>query len=273
MIISEIIQKYLSCGNDFNNAQKLTAQEIFIRKISSSPFSELITLKGGIVMYNLSNKKRGVTQDLDFDFIRYSIKKDAIDLFIKKLNSLNDGIQVKINGAITNLNHESYNGIRINVILSDSLNDKVRIKLDIGVHNKPEIEQETLLFCFETNNKSLAMKVNSCEQIFIEKLMSLSKFGIFSTRYKDIYDIYFLISNSLLDFKKVTKYLKIISDRSGSKGCALTIIKEASLALNNSEFLKEIDNSIHKWIEVDVNDMCEIIQCGLRKIEMLIEKS
>ena len=224
-------------------------------------------------MYNLSNKKRGVTQDLDFDFIRYSIKKDAIDLFIKKLNALNDGIQVKINGAITNLNHESYNGIRINVILSDSLNDKVRIKLDIGVHNKPEIKQETLLFVFETNNKSLALKVNSCEQIFIEKLMSLSKFGIFSTRYKDIYDIYFLISNSLLDFKKVTKYLKIISDRNGSKGCALTIIKEASLALNNSEFLKEIDNSIHKWIEVDVNDMCEIIQCGLTKIEMLIEKS
>ncbi len=36
------------------------------------------------------------------------------------------------------------------------------------------------------------MLINSDEQILAEKLRSLLKFGPFSTRYKDVYDMYYL---------------------------------------------------------------------------------
>ena len=32
-----------------------------------------VTIKGGVVMYGLSNDKRRATRDLDLDFIKYSL--------------------------------------------------------------------------------------------------------------------------------------------------------------------------------------------------------
>ena len=43
--------------------------------------AERVTLKGGIVMYNLSKNERRATRDIDFDFIRYSIDEASVRLF------------------------------------------------------------------------------------------------------------------------------------------------------------------------------------------------
>lgn len=59
-------------------------------------------------------------------------------------------------------------------------------KLDIGVHKNFDITQEEYCFDLDAINSTANLFVNSCEQIFIEKLKSLLKFGVLSTRYKDI---------------------------------------------------------------------------------------
>ena len=46
--------------------------------------SKNITIKGGVVMYGLSNDKRRATRDLDLDFIKYSLADESIKLFIGK---------------------------------------------------------------------------------------------------------------------------------------------------------------------------------------------
>lgn len=52
--------------------------------------------------------------------------------------------------------------------------------------------------------------INSKEQIFVEKLKSLLKFGITSTRFKDIFDFYYLINNENLNKVKLIKYIDIL---------------------------------------------------------------
>ena len=45
-------------------------------------------LKGGVVMYNITQEQRRSTLDLDFDFIRFDIGKDRnIDSFVRALNA------------------------------------------------------------------------------------------------------------------------------------------------------------------------------------------
>ena len=70
------------------------------------------------------------------------------------------------------------------------------LKLDIGVHNHLEIEQERIVFSFGQGTE-LTLQVNSPEQIFAEKCLSLSRLGALSTRYKDIYDLYYLARTGL----------------------------------------------------------------------------
>ena len=43
------------------------------KKISKSKMNKNVTIKGGVVMYGLSNDKRRATRDLDLDFIKYSL--------------------------------------------------------------------------------------------------------------------------------------------------------------------------------------------------------
>lgn len=52
-----------------------------------------VTIKGGVVMYGLSNDKRHATRDLDLDFIKYSLADESIKKFINSLNSVGDGIK------------------------------------------------------------------------------------------------------------------------------------------------------------------------------------
>ena len=54
MLISEIINKYKNKGHNNNDSNNLAAEEIILTKIASSDLCENITLKGGIVMFNLS---------------------------------------------------------------------------------------------------------------------------------------------------------------------------------------------------------------------------
>lgn len=181
MLIKELINKYMTLGYNYRNAQNLAAEEIVLNKIASSSLSEHVTLKGGIVMFNLTKSNRRVTQDIDFDLIRYSIDETSIKLFVEKLNSINDGISASIFGNIENLHQEDYQGVRVHILLKDS-SGKLNIKLDIGVHTYTAIEQETIVFSFESGNKSVSIKVNPCEQIFSEKLLSLARLGAPRTR-------------------------------------------------------------------------------------------
>ena len=53
----------------------------------------------------------------------------------------------------------------------------------------------------------VSLLINSKEQMFTEKLRSILKFGPLSTRYKDIFDIYYL--SKLVNFKKLNECFKI----------------------------------------------------------------
>lgn len=77
--IKEIVNSYVQKGHSFRNAQNLAAEEIILKKIASSDLSENVTLKGGIVMFNLSKNERRVTQDIDIDV---NIAKNIIIEFI-----------------------------------------------------------------------------------------------------------------------------------------------------------------------------------------------
>ena len=81
MTIKELVSDNINKGYKLKDAENLAAEEIILKKIASSDMAEHVTLKGGIVMYNLTKNNRRVTQDIDFDLIRYSIDKESIKAF------------------------------------------------------------------------------------------------------------------------------------------------------------------------------------------------
>ena len=93
MDLNKLVNSYLNNGYSRPLAISRVCQDVILAKISDSNFNRNVTIKGGVVMMAISKDKRRATQDLDIDFIRYSLENSSILEFIKKLND-ND---IKIN--------------------------------------------------------------------------------------------------------------------------------------------------------------------------------
>ena len=259
MNIQDCITNYLNNGYQYNDAISKVCQDIILLKLSNSRFSKNITIKGGVVMHNISKDKRRATRDLDLDFIKYSIEDSSIINFINELNKCNDGLTITIDKKIKPLNQQAYNGKRIYLKISDKYNNALKTKIDIGVHKLFDIKQDE--YCFDINGKSIKLYINSFEQIFTEKLKSLLKLGIRSTRYKDLFDFYYLINYSSLDKQKLLDYFDILifSDITMKENKLDDIIKRLDSIFSEEEYRNNLTNPKVNWLEIPVDHVIKNI--------------
>lgn len=248
MTIEEMVQKNILNGMSINQAQNYVCQEIILNKISQSEFADNVLIKGGVVMFNMTHSLRRATSDLDFDFIRYDISDESISRFVTLLNKYDSNYKVKL-VDISPLHHEDYQGKRVWVLISDR-SYKIRFKLDIGVHTLFAIKQEKLCFYFDDNQ--IMLKVNPPEQIFAEKIYSLAKHGALSTRFKDIFDMYYFVDGDVLDGSKVKICLEaIVSKQNTSIKTLNEIIERVKNTFNNRLFIENFKSTDDKWIDID----------------------
>lgn len=186
-----MIEHEIENGYSDANARSKVSQDIILKAIASSSINHNITVKGGVVMRSKTGNIRRATQDLDLDFIKYSLEDESINDFVKKINCLN-GVSISRIGKIEDLKQQDYHGKRIYLTITDVEEITIKTKLDLGVHNKLDIEQEEYCFDVDFDDEGANLLINPTEQMIIEKLRSLLKFGPISTRYKDIFDIYYL---------------------------------------------------------------------------------
>ena len=272
MNLEKLRRLYLNNGYTLANASAKICQDIILNKISKSKMNKNITIKGGVVMYGLSNDKRRATRDLDLDFIKYSLANESIKLFIDKLNLVDDGINIFVDGEIEELHHQDYNGKRVNVILKDKNNFSLSAKIDIGVHNNFDIKQEEYCFNLESLEDSVMLIINSKEQIICEKLKSLLRFGIRSTRYKDIFDIYYLINNTAINKDELLNIIHyiIINDKTMKENNLNDIIKNLELTINNNIFKQNLSNARNNWLEISVDEVVNSVIIYFKTLETVV---
>lgn len=253
MNLLEEIEKVKSEGYSEANAQARVCQDMILYGISKGSLSQNVTIKGGVVMRNVSKSARRATQDIDLDFIRYSIADDSIQEFIKRLH-LVDGIQISLKLPIIELNHKDYRGKRVFVEITDEYGNFLESKIDIGVHKELDVAQEEYCFdiCFQEDGASLLM--NSKEQIITEKLKSFLRFGTRSTRYKDVFDICYLAESA--DKDKLRQYIQryIYEDSSLPVEDINEIIRRIERVFTNTGFIKEIHKSKKNWMDISTEE-------------------
>ncbi len=189
--LKKLVDEYVNEGYSTANAEARVGQDIVLKAISESDLSRNVTIKGGVVMRSISGNVRRATQDIDLDFIKYSLDESAIYRFIEKLDCL-EGISMKIIGDIEELSQQEYRGKRVHLAFSDDAGNSLTSKMDLGVHKNIQIEQDEYCFDICMDDEGASLLINSKEQIFAEKLRSLLRFGPLSTRYKDVFDLCYL---------------------------------------------------------------------------------
>lgn len=256
MDLEDIVRNNVENGYDLIDARSKTAQDVILSKISKSKFKNNITIKGGVVMHSISNSVRRATRDLDLDFIKYSLEDESIRSFIDKLNSVGDNITVEIIEKIEELHHQDYNGKRVHIRLIDINNYKIDTKLDISVHKLFELEQDDYYFDLDAMEDGVSLLINSPEQIFTEKLKSLLKLGVRSTRYKDLFDFYYLINFDKLDDKKVLKSFQVIifDDDNMLEKTLENIYSRLKSIFKSNVYKRNLTDPKNNWLDIPIND-------------------
>lgn len=254
MNLREEINKLKDEGYSQQNAQARICQDIILEAISKCHLNENVTIKGGVVMRNISNDVRRATVDLDFDFIKKSISDDSIKLFVNQLNTVSD-VTITIIGKIEELKQQDYKGKRVYISISDGNGLALTSKMDIGVHKDLDITQEEYCFdiCFQDDGASLLM--NSKEQILVEKLKSILRHDIASTRFKDIFDICYLADKVSDEKLKLCIKRYIFEDKTLVANTKADIVSRMERILTNKMFIRNIKTSKKNWLDLSLEEV------------------
>lgn len=251
--LEKMAEKYRDAGYSERNADARVCQDVVLKAIERSNLGRNVTIKGGVVMRSITGNVRRATEDLDLDFIRYSLEDDSIRYFISKLNCL-DGIKIEIkDNKIEQLSQQEYSGKRVYVVIKDNDGNSIESKIDLGVHTNMKIEQDAYCFDVCMDDEGVSLLINSCEQIFAEKLRTLLRFGPLSTRYKDIFDLCYLKDH--VNMSKLVECIKvyIINEPTMRETDMKSVQKRVSITFSNRQFRKNVENSGDRnWLQIDV---------------------
>lgn len=207
-------------------------------------------------MHSISKDMRRATRDMDLDFIKYSLEDNSIIRFIEELSNVDDGIKIEIDGEIKELHHQDYDGKRVNIELFDKYGNKLKTKLDIGVHKLLDIKQDEYCFDLSIINQNANLLINSKEQIFVEKIKSLLKLGFRSTRYKDLFDFYYLINKTELDKEKLMNCFNILifKDETMRENNIKDVVNRLQMTFNSNAYRNHLSNPKNNWLDITVDD-------------------
>ena len=175
------------------------------------------------------------------------------------MNCLED-ITIEQTGDITELKQQDYNGKRVFVRLIDSTGDSIESKIDLGVHKNLSIEQEEYCFDIAFSDEGANLLINSKEQMFAEKLKSLLKFGKYTTRYKDIFDLRYL--SELVDKQRLIDCIRILvyNEPRMKENNTEDIRRRVDRVFSSKEFVTRLSQSRKNWLGLDIPTVLRDLQ-------------
>ncbi len=250
--LAEIRNSYINDGMSYAQAETRCAQDAMLDLIAKSTLVANVTIKGGVLMQHVSKDARRATTDFDLDFVRYPITDTSIKEFVKALDAGGSAFFIKLTGNIEELKHQDYSGKRIHVAISDGRGNTIESKVDIGVHTLVTPELEDTCFDLAKLDESVTLLADSNEQIVAEKLRSLLRIGAASTRFKDAFDIYYLLIVKGVDPKKLNDALTalVLKDSSMREGNYDDIAKRLRNVFSNRRFASQLSRAKNDWLEV-----------------------
>ena len=262
--LAEIRDSYIDDGFSYEQAQARTAQDTMLDLIAKSDLARNVTIKGGVLMQHISNDTRRATTDFDLDFVRYSISDDSIRKFIGALDGGSSDYSISMTGKIEQLKHQDYSGKRIHVVIADGKGTSIQTKVDIGVHNLVSPELDEICFDLGKLDDSVTFLADSSEQVVAEKLRSLLRIGPASTRYKDIFDIYYLLRIKGIREKELDDAIRslVFDDSNMRENNYGDIVRRLSRVFGDRRFKRELARAKNNWLELSPDKVTSaIIEC------------
>ncbi len=174
---------------------QLFCQEEFLRRLSKSPYSNKLILKGGLFLFAFNNLEGRPTMDIDF--LGKDISNDQNELKeiveeVISIESVYSFIRFEIKSVENIAEQKAYHGVRLKLV-AIIMNTKTPFDIDIGIGDVvvPKIRSISIPTQLEDFDVPL-VKSYTLESTIAEKLEAMFSRMEATSRMKDYYDIFYL---------------------------------------------------------------------------------
>lgn len=194
-VLAKLKNKAKASGVSYQQCLQLFFQEEFLRKLAASKYAENFVLKGGLLIYTLTNFESRATVDVDFLMRGLNndlARMDEIIAEILVVPTGNDFVSFKASKTESIAVQRKHHGVSTQ-ITGYIKNVRVPFNVDIGVGDVivPRPERRNIQTQLEGYEKPEILTY-SLESTIAEKLDAiLQRFELIG-RMKDFYDIYYL---------------------------------------------------------------------------------
>lgn len=240
--------------------------EEFARKISASKHKDSIVIKGGFVVSALLGIDARKTRDIDFTFNStiYSIAQIK-DIITDIIHTPTDCFfTYEILDIKEQQLEDHYHGYSCTIV---AINEKSKLHLKLDISNNTLIYPhgiETPLHSFIEQDDIYVMTY-SIKNIIAEKYETTLDRGIFNTRIRDLFDVYYLFTKNhyLIDNKLLAKTIINVS-KSRNTYNNLFHFQELISELEDSKIFNDTfkryrtNNSVYE--EIDLNEIFTVFK-------------
>ena len=205
-ILARLKNKAKAEGIAFQQLLNLFFQQEFIRRLAQSNYRDQLILKGGFLLYSISDFTTRPTVDADYLLKNHSNELGSVEELVRSIidqKSNDEFMEIEIRSVEPISEIKEYHGIRVNLI---GLMGKTRtpFSIDFGVGDTivPAPLIRTLPVLLDGFEKPTILTY-SLESTISEKLDAIVRFMESTGRMKDFYDIYYLATSFDFEGRKI----------------------------------------------------------------------
>ncbi|MAT53059.1 MAG: hypothetical protein CMN32_01160 [Saprospirales bacterium] len=199
-------------GKDFQMILTRYFQERILYRISVSPFTNNFCLKGGALLYAISEEMGRPT--LDIDFLAIGIQRDQkkVEAIFRKICSRPyplDDIEIQADGISVKeiMEHKRYIGIRVKIPISLG-NMRQILTIDIGFSDQVVPAPVKMTYPTLLDMEEPVVIAYSSVSVIAEKFEAMIDLGEMNSRMKDFYDVWQLLISGNIDKEDLKKAIK-----------------------------------------------------------------
>lgn len=210
-VLARLKNKSVESGRRYQLCLQLFCQEEFLRRLEKSKYVENFVLKGGLFIYTLTEFESRVTMDIDLLLQKLPNTPEELEpiiLDIISTDTRNGFVKFELKGIKPISIAKKYAGISASLV-ANIKNTITPIKIDFGVGDVivPSKEKRSIPTQLDDFDKPV-INTYSLETTIAEKIDAIFDLMEYSSRMKDYYDLYYLLTHFEFDNDTLAEAMK-----------------------------------------------------------------
>ena len=247
--------------------------ERVLERISVSKYQDNFILKGGLLLSAMFGIGNRMTKDMDATITGIDVSKDKMLKVLNEILSINlkDGVKFDVVDITDIREDDEYGGNKYHIVGKlQSL--KVNLEIDISTGDKVTPRELKYKYPLIFEDRTIMITSYNIETILAEKIETVLRRGVFNSRMKDFYDIYYFLTKLRKDID--INILKEAVDNTFTKRNSFEYLNDYEQIINSIigneriEKLWNIYSNKYKYANgIDITEILNLLKDIINEVE------